>query len=511
MNKKGPSTSPLKIENEEKFLAALDIGSNSFHFVYARLINDNLQILHAEKYRVKLADGLDDNNHLSKEAISRGLATLSNLLPSTQNLTADNFRAVATFTLRQAKNAKTFLRAARKVFPFDLEIISGHEEARLIYQGVAQNSDANLRQLVVDIGGGSTEFVIGEKHNVKTLASLNIGCVSFQKQFFPDEKISAKRFNKAIIAAKCEIEYIVKRFQRKGWQAAVGTSGTIKAIYKIINNDEVIKKNISLSQLHLLKNTLIETGTVTALEIKGLKDNRRDVICSGLAVLIAVFEMLEITELDFCNASLREGVLYQQLDELKSEDIRQRSINSLATRFTVDQAQAEQVSQLAMSLFYSVQPQLKFPHIIYQNLLRWASEIHELGIDINTTNHHKHGGYIVSNADLSGFNQEQQQALAWLVTNQRKKISLPEGLDWHILDEQLILAVGVVLRLSVLLNQQRQNDDLPRFTLSFNSELGLELTCPQQWLLERPLVDVELFNEQTTLDKVGINLSIKSS
>ncbi|WP_440876532.1 Ppx/GppA phosphatase family protein [Thalassotalea sp. PLHSN55] len=512
MSEQNPQTSatPENVDTSpEKFLAALDIGSNSFHYVYARLSNDNLQVLHTEKYQVKLASGLDDNHMLSDEAISRGVATLENLLSSTENLTAENFRVVATYTLRKAKNAKRFLQAAKKVFPFDIEVISGHEEARLIYQGVAHNSESSLRQLIIDIGGGSTECVIGEGFDVKALASLNIGCVSCQKAYFPDENISSKHFKKAINEAKYKIEPLVKRFQKKGWQAAIGTSGTIKAIYNILNYDEAIKKPITLKQLQKLKSELIKAQTTANIKLAGLKENRRELICSGVAILIALFEMLGISELDFCSQALREGVLYQQLDKIRCDDIKQRTIGSLGTRFTIDQVQADNVSQLATTFFEDITKKFNFTDSIYQELLQWSAQIHEIGTDINTGGYQKHGEYILNNAHLSGFNQEQQQALAWLVGNQRKKISDIEALEWYMLDPQSLLAICIILRLSVLLNQQRHLNELPPFNLAYKKKT-LYLHCEQSWLLERPLVDTELFHEQQYLEKVGITLAIEA-
>lgn len=502
---------PIESEDEQtdRFLAALDIGSNSFHFVYARQATDTLQILHTEKYRVKLADGLDEDDILSDEAIARGVGALTNLLSSTENLTSENIRVVATYTLRQAKNANKFLAEAKKVFPFDIEIISGHEEARLIYQGVAHNTNASKRQLVVDIGGGSTECVIGEQLDVKTLVSLNMGCVSYQKQFFSDDNITKAQFNRAIIAAKFEIEAIVKRFKKKGWQVAVGTSGTIKALYRIINVEQELNKPITLKRLQKLKKQFIQAETVSQLDIAGLKENRREVICSGLAILIALFEMLDIEEMHFCTDSLREGVLYQQLDMLNYQDIRQRAINSLGARFNVDQNHAENVASLANAFFDELSLTVKFPSGNYKKLLNWACEIHELGIDINPSSHHKHGEYIINNADLSGFTQEQQQALSWLVGNQRKKPSSPELLTWYNLNSDYLLLVVTVLRLSVLLNQQRQLNELPPFSMQFSND-ELRLQCDKQWLLERPLVDVALFNEQQNLAKSGISLRVLS-
>ena len=224
-----PSTQESQ-QQDSNYLAALDIGSNSFHFVLARQVHQHLQILHSEKYKVKLATGLDENHKLSNEAIMRGIATLTSLCSSTSHLDHTNFRVVATHTLRKAKNSAEFLSIAKQVFPFDIEVISGHEEARLIYAGVSYHNASTAQRLILDIGGGSTECIIGQQEKVHALASLPIGCVSYSKAYFSNKKISKSQFNQAITAAKLAIEAIAKRYKNLAWQEAIGTSGTIKAV-----------------------------------------------------------------------------------------------------------------------------------------------------------------------------------------------------------------------------------------------------------------------------------------
>ncbi|MDG1752911.1 MAG: Ppx/GppA family phosphatase, partial [Thalassotalea sp.] len=314
------STSPPA----EQYLAALDIGSNSFHFVLARQVGEHTQIIHCEKYRVQLAQGLNNKKILSQEAIERGIATLENLAASTQHIDKKNFRAVATFTLRQAKNSGEFIKAAAKVFPFNIEVISGHEEARLIYQGVAHHRQYNVQQLVIDIGGGSTECIIGKQYKVKALDSLDIGCVSYQQQFFPNGIISAKAFKQAISNAKHEIDGIAKRFKKLGWKHVMGTSGTIKALVKIINYQQEIPRAITQKDLNALKKQCLNFKHCDDIAIDGLKESRRSVICAGLAILIAVMEGLEIDSIEYCQYALREGVLYEQLENSQHNNIRLR-------------------------------------------------------------------------------------------------------------------------------------------------------------------------------------------
>ncbi|MEW6981626.1 exopolyphosphatase [Colwelliaceae bacterium 6471] len=491
----------------ENYLAALDIGSNSFHFVFARLHENNVQILHTEKYRVKLADGLNANNKLSKQAIARGIRTLTNLAATTQNLTPDNFRVVATYTLRQATNAQEFLLAAAKVFPFKIEIVSGHEEARLIYQGVAHYSEPTKKQLVIDIGGGSTECVIGQREEISALASLNMGCVSYQQQFFAKRKINEKYFERAILSAKRELESIENRFKRSGWQAVTGTSGTIKSIHRIINANNQIPQPITLSQLHALKEVLLKFEHFDDININTLKENRRDVLCSGLAITIALVEMLDIKAINFCEYALREGVLYEQLDILHANNIKQLTVDNLTKRFAIDICQADKVKQLALSFYDRIQHSWGLNKKHYRDLLSWSAQLHELGVEINPSGYHRHGEYIIANADLAGFTQEYQYALAWLIGNQRKKISSPIAYQWYVLDIEPLSKICALLRLAILLCQQRQLSLLPSYQISA-SEKQLNLVFPKQWLIERPLVKVDLFHEQQVLKILDIKLMI---
>jgi len=517
----------------DNYIAALDIGSNSFHFVYGRLIDNHLQILHTEKYRVKLATGLDKNNILSNEAITRGVATLENLSATVKNLNEINFRVVATYTLRKAKNSQTFLDEASKVFPFDIEIISGHEEARLIYQGVIHTFQPKGNHLVIDIGGGSTEIVIGKNQQIKTLSSLTMGCVSFSQTYFPNKTINEPFFNHAISAAKKQINTIVKRFKKISWQTATGTSGTIKSIYHLVHANASINKNtnpqtINLEQLYQLKKQLLTFTSSEEISLEGLKENRRDVICAGLAILIALMESLEIDELYYCNYSLREGVIYEQLEQLslcsnkpvlensiaknlenKPLDIHQRTVSSLIERFAVDLDQANSVHQLSMILYQKCAKNWGINERRYKKILSWAAQLHEIGFNINAANYHKHGQYIIENADLAGFNQEQQYALAWLIGSHRKKISLPQSPYAYQLKNKILSKISTLLRLAVILNQQRQLSE-PSIPIINVNDKSIELIFKKQWLIERPLVDSDLFFEQQALQAIDIELIIKT-
>ncbi|WP_286265928.1 exopolyphosphatase [Thalassotalea atypica] len=491
----------------EHYLGALDIGSNSFHFVFARVVEESLQILHAEKYQVKLASGLDENNLLDQQAIQRALQALKDLAPLTEKLDTENFRVVATFTLRQAQNTHELLKAAAEVFPFDIEVISGHEEARLIYQGVAHYTAPDQQRLIIDIGGGSTECVLGENFQTKYLTSLNIGCVSFYREHFADGKITKKRFEWAILQAKLEMESHVKRFNKVGWQQVLGTSGTMKALFNIVNHEQSLPKGVKLKSLHKLKDKLIEFGHVDKISLPGLKESRRPILAPGLAIYLGIAEMLKIESFVYCDYALREGVLYELLDKLAYKDIRQRTVDSLSKRFNIDEEHAQVVSKQAISIFEQVRRDWELTNKSHLSLLRWAALLHEIGFDINPSGYHKHGNYILTNADLPGFNLEQQNALAYLVGNQRKKLQSADSAHWYVLKTSEIEKCVAILRLSVLLNQQRQLTTAPVFTVHADKN-SITLSFEQLGLDDRSTIRDDLETEVLQLKNIGIELNI---
>ena len=330
---------------ETNKVAALDIGSNSFHLVVARIVAGSVQILHRVKQKVRLAEGLDENNVLSEEAMERGLNMLRVIAESLRGFEPDSVRIVATHTLRKAVNARDFINQAKEILPYPVEVISGVEEARLIYSGVAHTNHADGQQLVVDIGGGSTEFVIGKGFKPLLCRSLQMGCVSYTQRFFPDGELKGKSFDRAITAAAQELEMIDGKYRRLGWVQCIGTSGTIRSLFTLCQQDNANGHDVPVTQKSLrnLMKEFVSAGHVDKLNYPNLSDDRRVVIAGGLAILIAVFKALDIEGLTYSPAALREGVLYQMEDELHHADIRGRTASSLATRYDVDTAQATMV------------------------------------------------------------------------------------------------------------------------------------------------------------------------
>ncbi len=486
------------------YMAAVDLGSNSFHMVIARVVDGALQLLHREKQKVQLAEGLTEDLLLTEEAMLRGLAVLTQFADTLKPVPTESVRVIATYTLRRAKNSAMFLRRVQAIFPFPIEVISGQEEARFIYQGVAHFEHYQGRRLVMDIGGGSTEFAIGEGFQPLKLASRNMGCVSYAQLHFPNGRISNKKFERAILQAEQELEPIVSAYLETGWQQVVGTSGTIKTIRDIIVGLGWHPVCIELEQLLQLKDLLVAQENSLQLDLPGLADDRKLLICSGLAILIAAFNMLGILQMYYVDAALREGVLYEMSDRLHHHDIREHTIQSLIKRYSIDTAQADRVRRTALELFAQLRTSWNLTDEM-ADLLSWAATVYEIGLHINSSSVQRHSSYILKNANLPGFNQEQQQLLATLVRSHRRKIKSEDLSQFYLYNTSTVVSLLVLLRLAVLLNQKRRDDFLPELKAQGqNQQLCLQL--PKAWLEQQPLLVADLQQEQLHLKKIAFVL-----
>jgi len=490
-------------------VAALDLGSNSFHLVVARIVADSVQLLHRVKQKVRLADGLDENNHLTDEAISRGLTTLQVIAESLKGFEPDSVRIVATHTLRKAKNANKFIKAAKAILPYPIEVISGVEEARLIYSGVAHTHHATGQQLVVDIGGGSTEFIIGKGFTPLLCRSLQMGCVSYNKRFFKNGDIKAKYFDRAITAALQELEIIEDKYTKLGWNSVVGTSGTIKTLVELCRNEDgSAEQNVTLKQLRQLKDKCIEAGHVDRLPFDQISEDRRPVFCAGLAVLIAIFKSLGIENMQFSPAALREGVLYDMEEALSESDIRERTAGSLVTRYDIDTHQAQLVLATCFDLHDKVSQAWSIANKGLRNMLGWAAMLHEIGLQINSRGVQRHSAYILQYIDMPGFNQEQQSLLSTLVRFHRKRIRLADIPEFEQYDAQSVLRLICLLRLSVLLNIKRQDNFVPDIHIDVDQN-RLSLDFPKGWLATKPIIKADLEREIDYLKDCGITLAFE--
>ena len=492
-------------------VAALDIGSNSFHLVVARIVAGSVQILHRVKQKVRLAEGLNEDNVLSDEAIERGLVTLRVVAESLKGFEPDSVRIVATHTLRRARNAHQFINAAKEILPYPIEVISGVEEARLIFSGVAHTSHADGQQLVIDIGGGSTEFVIGEGFNPLICRSLQMGCVSFTQRFFASGELTQKSFERAITTAEQELEPIEGKYKKLGWVQCIGTSGTIRSLFSLCQQNRPNGHDvpITLKRLRNLMKQFVSAGHIDKLDYPDLSDDRRVVIAGGLAILIAVFKALEIETLVYSPAALREGVLYQMEDELHNADIRGRTASSLATRYDVDTTQATMVLNTSLQLFTQVEKVWKLKHSDFKSMLGWAALLHEVGIQINSRGVQRHSAYILANVDMPGFTQEQQLLLATLVRFHRKKIRKNDLPDFNLYEASAVKHLIALLRLGVLLNLKRQENFIPEIRVEAK-KTGLTLLFPKGWLDEKPIISADLAQESVYWKTIGLELKVDS-
>jgi exopolyphosphatase/guanosine-5'-triphosphate,3'-diphosphate pyrophosphatase len=485
-------------------IAAVDLGSNSFHLLVAREVEANIQVLHREKQKICLAAGLE-KGRLSQEAIDRGVAALKQFATTLQDFHADKVKVVATYTLRKSKNLDEFLAQAAEVFPYPIEVISGQEEARLIYQGVAHYMHHEDNRLVIDIGGGSTELIIGQGFKPLRLTSRNMGSASFSKRFFGDGKITDKAFKCAMIRAEQELEAVHSGFMQAGWQTCLGTSGTIKSLCTIIESN-FGSQQLTYENLKWLQAEFIKAGHVDTLNLAGLSDDRKASICGGLAILLAIFELFKLQSLSYCDYALREGLLHEMQESLKQGDIRTTTITSFCKRFNIDESHALLIQNSIRYIYQSLKKDWGLKNDEHLSLLLWAAQLHEIGLSINSSGIHKHSAYIVENSQLPGFTQQQQRLLACLIRFHRKKIRDDELPALKQVSVRKLAYLITILRLAILLNQKRQPDYLPNYQVIATSENSLKLQFPRDWFEEQALLNADLELEQQYLEKITINL-----
>jgi len=507
------STAPTELpvsERRASFAAAVDLGSNSFHMVVGRIEGGQLNVVDKLRERVQLAAGLDAEGELTDEAMDRALACLERFGQRIDGMPSGRVRVVGTNTLRKAKNGRTLMERARLALGYPIEIISGREEARLIYLGVAQTSPDAGRRLVVDIGGGSTEVIVGEGFDIADADSLYMGCVSFSQRFFADGKIWSKGFRDAQLAAELELQSIAQSYRKMGWENAVGCSGTINAVYAIARENGWLENDaITPRSLKKLRKALIAAGHVDSLELPGLADDRKGVIASGTAILEALFLDLRIERMVTSGGALREGVLYDLVGRINHEDVRDRTIRWFQVHYQVDLEQAERVEQSALTLLHQATRVWDLDEGWGEQLLSWAARMHEIGVSISHTGYHKHGAYIATHAHMAGFSREEQRTIAALIANQRRKIK-PEVFDnLDPLKVSDVLRLVVLLRLAVRLNRGRDLER-PPFVLKVKKD-QLRLHFPDGWLEQHPLTLAALEDEAQYLEGFGFQLVLREA
>ncbi len=488
-------------------IAAVDLGSNSFHMIVARVEEGDVRIIDRLREMVRLGAGLDENRQLSLAARRRALACLGRFGQRLRELPSGTVRAVGTNALRQARETGDFLVQAERALGHPIEIIAGHEEARLIYLGVAHGLAAGASQrLVVDIGGGSTELIIGKQFDIKRRESLQMGCVSMSRRGFPDGVITADTLKAAELAAALELRPIRRHYRQLGWQTAIGSSGTIRSIDEVVRQAGWSREGITLESLQRLCEALIAAGHRDKLALAGLSQERQPVFPGGVAVLLAVFKALHLERMQVSDQALREGLLYDKLGRIRHEDVRERSIHSLCTRYRLDLQHAQRVERTARRLFTQASRPWRLLRQGQLEILCWAARIHELGLTISHNQFHKHGAYLIENSDLSGFSRPEQQLLAVLVRGHRRRFpldafdALPRG------DQECAKQLCILLRLATLLHRGRTARARPDIGLVVE-ERCLTLTFPEEWLARHPLTKMELEQEQSRLEMAGFKLA----
>lgn len=489
-------------------VAAIDLGSNSFHMVVARVSDDGaVHVVDRLKRTVRLAAGLDEAGNLDDDARARALEALTHMGERVAAMPPHAVRVVGTNTLRRARNSGNLLAASEAALGHPIEIISGHEEARLIYGGVRHDRPPEGRRLVVDIGGGSTELIIGVDAEPELLDSRFMGCVSWSMRFFPDGRITKKRFQKAITTSRVGLDSIAHNYVARGWDEAVGSSGTINAVEKVLMETGLGPDGITPDALDRLRRELIRLGHIDALELPGLSERRRAVIAGGLAVLIGVFEALGIRRMEATQSALREGVLHDLLGRLAHTDVRERTITRLAEQHAVDRTHAARVETCAVTLFEQVHAAWGLDPDADLALLQWAARIHEMGISVSYDSYHKHGAYLLQHGDLPGFSRQGQSILAALVLAHRGKLDRDRITAVYTGPLEPVLHLAVVLRLARRLHRTRAPDAVPVPEVEA-SPRRLRLVFPEGFLEAHPLMQADLAEETGVWAHAGMHLEV---
>lgn len=485
-------------------IAAVDLGSNSFRLQLARVVDGRLVFHDSLREPVMLGAGLDQDKNLDPAAQKRAILCLRKFAERIRDLPPEAVRAVATNTFRVAKNAPQLLKDAQQALGFPIEIIAGIEEARMIFIGVSHSlSYAEHKRLVIDIGGGSTEFIVGKGYEPISLESLYMGCVSYSLRFFGDGKITEKNFAQAELAAAAEIQVIQSRFTENNWDEAVGSSGTARTLGEVMRINGLSDGNITREGLKALKEMLIKSKEISKIAIEGLSADRATVFPGGLSIMSAAFEVLNIERMVTSSSALREGVLYELLGRLEHHDTREATVRTFMRRYHVDSKQAKRVEVMALQLLAQVERHLSMPLEQAKQYLVWAAKLHEIGISIAHSGYHKHSAYIVEYADMPGFSTMEQKTLGLLMRGQRRslsKFSLPTMSD----DRCLLI---LILRLAILFNRSRSESTKPSLKLNANLH-GYSLEISPEWLEHNPLTKAELINEVDYWSNVNITLTL---
>ncbi len=505
-----PSDSlPPRLPGDSELLAAVDLGSNSFHLIVASFAQGQLRVVDRLREMVRIAAGLDKGKNLDAASQIRALECLARFGERLRDIPPERLRVVGTNTLRKARDPTDFLHKAEAMLGHDIDVVSGIEEARLIFIGASRSlPEVSGRHMVIDIGGGSTELAGGMGYQPDRLQSLGIGCVGMSRKFFPKGKITRKRFDEARTAVRLELRPYAGMFSGAQYERVAGASGTIRTAMDVLSGLKFDESGISLPALERLIALIIEQGHVERLELPGLSMERVPVFAGGIAILTEVMSFLGIEKLLAAQGAMREGILYDLIGRLGDEDSRVRTVRSMESRYHVDVSQAERVEQTALTLFEQVADSWKLRRPNARNLLGWAARLHEIGLDIAHSSYHKHGAYLLEHSDMPGFTRNEQAILAGLVGLHRRKltaanVSAVTSAGWG----KRTLRLAIILRLAVLFNRSRSYEFPDTFRM-LAKRRSITLQLSQEWLNSNPLSLADLQCEMGYLEAVGLELNI---
>ena len=505
----GPEQSPLIPDRRSEHFAAIDLGSNSFHMIVERRVGaDRFEVLDRIKEPVRLAEGLFRGKELTRDAELRALDCLERFGERVRGIRESSVRAVGTNALRRAKNAEEFLGEAQAALGHPIEIISGREEARLVYLGVCRDmGNHEEERLVFDIGGGSTELVRGRGIRPFVLESANMGCVGFSEKFFRKGKLDGQNFDRAVLRARLELRPLVPRFGGGLPARVLGASGTVRSIGRILEMSGLGAGTITYDGLRALRDRLVDLRRLEYVDLPGLSEQRRPVLPGGLSILLALCEDLGLTEIEIAGGALREGLLYDLASRWQQQDPRSHTIQELLQRFRVDVAQGRRVARTAEHLWELVRHSWKLEEPENRQWLRWAAELHEIGLGVAHPGYHKHGAYIATHSDMPGFSRQEQEVLAVLIGSHRRTLRSDVLERIGPRDRERILRLVILLRIAFLLHRSRKDVELGWVEVEVDPK-GLRLVFEDEWRDAHALTLADLSREARKLGKHDFELRL---
>lgn len=483
--------------------AALDLGSNSFHMLVVRVEEQNyMAVIDNLKETVRLGAGLNKKDELTEEAQERALQCLKRFSQRLRGLHPEHIRIVGTNTLRRAKNAREFLQRVQSILPVPVNVLGGSEEARLIYLGVTHYlKRSEDRNFVIDIGGGSTELIVGKNVEPHTRESLPMGCVSWSLKYFPKGRISSKAFDDAVLAVGQRVEPYANLFRAQNWERAIGASGTIKAIAAMHKALGLAGDQITFAGMQQIRDRMLAAKSIDSADLPGLKEDRTPVIAGGFSILYGLFKNLGMEQMQVSPNALREGVLLDLLGRQVNQDKRIETVKRLQKFYGCDLKHASRIRRTAMHLFPQVLDQTLYSRGLAKEILGWAADLHEIGLAIAHHGYHKHGAYILLNGDLDGFSQTEQGLVSFLVLNHRKRLKthqLPyeNQFDWPLV---------FILRLAHILHRERRDSPVPDIKIQWRKR-SIDLIVDPKWLRNQPLTRYDINLEINYWRRIGYKL-----